>query len=100
MYDHARTSAKNNRITLENRTNMFKGNFSYADTYGKGSTKPRKELTEKKKREVRSWTDEFNRKQSIKAVTITGVVFLLTLLIVYSILEHGVLDAFIMIWEN
>ncbi len=100
MFDYARTLVKNNRIIRENRTNMFKGNNSYADTYGKGSTKPRKKLTEREMRGVRIWADEVNRKKSIKNITITIVVFMLTALVVYSILEYGILDALLMIWEN
>jgi len=95
MFGNFNSPIRNNRKIIENRTNMFKGNNSYSTTYGKGSDKPRKELSEKKKKEVRSWTDEFNRKRSLRNITIMGTIILLTAIVVYSILYEGALDFFL-----
>ena len=71
---------------------MFKGNVAYEDTYVKESDTPKKPLSERTKREVRTWTDELNRKRFVRNITVLGVIIFLTALIVYSILDGGTLD--------
>lgn len=77
---------RNNSAMRKNRTSMYQNKASYRFNFGKKSTRVPVELTDKKKREIATWSNRYNTLRALRLTFLLGIPLIITGALIFYIL--------------